>query len=189
MAVELATTVRLDPVAVAAHHAAQPCRVEALVVCAQFGGVGPRLLVPFNRKTRNGARRQQLRVERPGFGQTGQQRSVPFDEGASVDKGVVHPVHTRPHSGPGRNERMLVENQDPEVAEPLGARGRQRQVVRFAERPRVRSHDVEQEREVAGSARHRTDDGEVKVDRLLALLPHGNRGVSHEDDGHMAHAC
>lgn len=52
------------------------------------------------------------------------------------------------------------------VAEPIVARGRQGHVVGLAERQRVRSgHDVEQEREVAGGARHRTDDGEVVVDR------------------------
>jgi hypothetical protein len=91
---------------------------------------------------------------------------VPFDAGAAVDKRVGHPVHARPHGGPGRNERMLVEDQDTEVAEPLVARRRQRQVVRHTERQRVRTgHYVEQEREVAGSARHRTDNGEVKVDR------------------------
>ncbi len=166
MAVALATAVRLDPVAVAEHHAAQPRRIETLVVCAQSGGAGPQLLVRFDGKTRNEAREQQVRVEHRGFGQIGQQRTVPFDTGAAVDQRVGHPVHARPHSGPGRNERMLLEDQDPEVAEPFVARGRQRQVVRHTERQRVRSgHDVEQEREVAGSARHRTDDGEVNVGR------------------------
>ena len=166
MAVELAAVVRLDPVAVAEHHGAQPRRVETLVVRAQSGGAGPQLLVRFDGKTCDGARKQQLRVERRGFGQIGQQRTVPFDAGAAVDERVGHPVHARPHGGPGRNERMLVEDQDPEFAEPLVARGRQRHVVRHAERQRVRSgHDVEQEREVAGGARHRTDDGEVEVGR------------------------
>ena len=128
VAVELAAVVRLDPVAVAEHHGAQPHGVETLVVRAQSGGVGPQLLVRFDGKTRNGARNQQLHVERRGFGQIGQQWTVPFDAGAAVDERVGHPVHARPHGGPGRNERMLVEDQDPEVAEPLVAGGRQRQI-------------------------------------------------------------
>ncbi|WP_244203264.1 amidase family protein, partial [Streptomyces rhizosphaericus] len=67
--------------------------------------------------------------------------------------GVAHEVtlHARPHGGPGRDERMVVEDQDPEVAESLVAGGRQGHLVCHTERQRVRSgHDVEQERQVAG---------------------------------------
>jgi hypothetical protein len=166
VAVELAPVVRLHPVAVAEHHGAQSRRAETLVVCAQAGGAGPQLLMGFDGKACDGAREQQLRVERRGFGEIGQQWTVPFDAGAAVDKRVGDSVHARPHAGPARNERMLVEDQDPEVAEPLVARGRQRHVVRHAERQRVRpGYHVEQEREVAGGARHRPDHGEVQVDR------------------------
>ena len=91
------------------------------------GGAGPQLLVRVDGKTCDGAREQQLRVERRGFGQVGQQRTVPFDAGAAVGERVGDPVHARPHRGSGRNERMLVEDQDPEVAQPLVACGRQRQ--------------------------------------------------------------
>lgn len=77
----------------AEHHAAQPRRIETLVVCAQSGGAGPQLFVRIDGETCNGARKQQLRVEHRGFGQIGQQRTVPFDAGAAVDKRVGHPVY------------------------------------------------------------------------------------------------
>lgn len=86
--------------------------------------------------------------------------------GAAVDERVGDSLHAGPYRRPGWDERMFVEDQHPEVAEPFVARGRQPQLVRHAERQRIRSgHDVEQEGEVAGGARHRTDDGEVEVDR------------------------
>ncbi len=53
------------------------------------------------------------------------------------------------------------------------ARGRQRHPVRHAERERVRpGHDVEQQPEVAGRARHRADNRQVPVDRQRG---HGRR--------------
>jgi hypothetical protein len=56
VAVELTTVVRLDPVAVAEHHAAQPRRIQTLVVRAQSGGAGPHLLVRLDGKMCSGAR-------------------------------------------------------------------------------------------------------------------------------------
>lgn len=152
----------------AEHHAAQPRRVETPAVGAQPSGVGLQPLVRLDGKTRDGAREQHLRVERPGFGEIGQQRTVPIDAGAAAGKGVGHPAHARPHGGPGRNERMLVEDQDQdqEVAEPLVTRGRQLQVVRHTEREWIRTgHDIEKEREVTSTACHRSDDGEVRPER------------------------
>jgi hypothetical protein len=137
--VKLASVVRLHPVTVAEHHAAQPYRVQILVVRAQSGRAGPQLFVRLDGKMGNRARKQKLRIERRGVGQIRQQRTAPLDAGAAVGKCVSHPVHARPHSRPGRNERMLLENQDPEVADPLVPRGRQRHVVRHAARQRVRS--------------------------------------------------
>lgn len=71
VAVQFAAVVRLEPVAVAEHHGAQPCRVEALVVRAQSGDAGPQLIVRVDGKTCDGARNQQLAVDRPGLGQIG----------------------------------------------------------------------------------------------------------------------
>ena len=79
---------------------------------------------------------------------------------------------------------MLLDDQDPEVAEPIVARGRQSHVVRDAERQRVRSgHHVEQEHEVAGGARHRADNGEVEIDRQ------GRRGRSDHAAGCRQPEC
>ncbi|CAM5251448.1 hypothetical protein SXANM310S_00044 [Streptomyces xanthochromogenes] len=73
---------------------------------------------------------------------------------------------------------MVFEDQDPEVAEPVVAGGRQRHVVCHAERQRVRpGHDIEQERQVPGRARHRSDHGEVQFRRQ------GRRGGRHHPAG------
>jgi hypothetical protein len=61
---------------------------------------------------------------------------------------------------------MLLKDQYSEVAEYLVARGWQRHCVCHTVCQWVGSgHHVEQECEVTGSARHRTDDGEVGVGR------------------------
>ncbi len=170
--------VRLDPVAVAGDQAAQPGGVQAPIVRAEFGRTGAQLVDRLDGEAGDHARDQQLCVDQGGFGQVGQQGTVPFDPGAALDQRVGDPVHARPYRGRGRDERVVVEDQDPEVLEPLTTRGRQRQPMRHTERQRIRpGHDVEQQRQVAGAARHRTDDGEIVLDRQ------GRRGRRHHAAG------
>ena len=55
----------------------------------------------------DGARKQQLRVERGGFGRIGQQRTVPFDAGAAVDERVGH------RCTPARRSRVEIRDHTP----------------------------------------------------------------------------
>ncbi len=64
---------------------------------------------------------------------------MPFDAGAGVGQRARDPVHARPYRGTGRDERVVVEDEDAEVAEPVVAGGRQGQAVGHAERQRVRA--------------------------------------------------
>lgn len=69
-----------------------------------------------------------------------------------------------PHGAPGRDERMVVEEEDPEVAEPLVARGRRRHVVRTPT-ARYRSRTPRPERRTAPALR-----GGPQMPGLSALL-------------------